>query len=270
MFKPEAPPAAHDLLMILSATPRLIVNDSDAAIDYYRRALGARLGARFVADDGVVVHAELDVGDASFTLATEVREWGLLSPLSVGGSSSLVTLDVVDARAVGAAMVSSGAEVVVPVEDRPYGRCEGRIRDPFGHLWIPSHSLDASPPPGVRRIVPDLSVGTMAVTVDFYQRVLGLEVVMDGDWVVTLSAPDRHPIQLTLIGLDASAPVNPHLSVEVENLDAAWQRVIESGAEIVHPRTVEEWGVERFFVRDPAGNVVNVLCHRNALHRNAL
>ena len=32
-----------------------------------------------------------------------------------------------------------GAVVIVPIEDRPYGRCEGRVQDPFGHLWILSH-----------------------------------------------------------------------------------------------------------------------------------
>ena len=36
----------------------------------------------------------------------------------------------------------------------------------------------------------------------------------------------------------------------------------DNGAEIVHPLQDEEWGVRRFFVRDPNGRVVNVLSHR--------
>jgi uncharacterized glyoxalase superfamily protein PhnB len=249
--------------MVLSATPRLIVDDADAAVEFYRRALDAQARERIVVD-GVVVNVRLEIGDASFTLASEVREWGLLSPSSVGGSSSLVTLDVVDARAVAAAMVSSGAEVLVPIEDRPYGRCEGRVRDPFGHLWVLSHSLAVSPSPGVRRLVPDLATGDLAGTAGFYRNALGLDVVMETDWVVMLAVPGRGSLQLTLITEDATAPVNPHLSVEVEDLDAVWERVLDSGAEIVHPRTREPWGVERFFARDPGGNVVNVLCHRAA------
>jgi len=31
--------------------------------------------------------------------------------------------------------------------------------------------------------------------------------------------------------------------------------------EIVHPLTQEPWGVRRFFVRDPDGNVINVVSH---------
>jgi uncharacterized glyoxalase superfamily protein PhnB len=247
--------------MTRSAVPRLIVDDPDQAIEFYRRGLGARLVERYVLDE-VVVHAALAVGDASFTLAAEVRDWGLFSPRSVGGASSLVTLDVPDAPAVAAAMVAAGAEIVVPVIDRPYGRCEGRVRDPFGHLWIPSHALDTSPAPMVRRIVADLSSDDLSSSTEFYVEVFGLDVVMDAEWVVTLAAPGRSTSQVTLVTGDATAPVNAVVSIEVDDLDAVYQRVLDRGAEIVHARTVEAWGVERFFVRDPAGHVINVLCHR--------
>ncbi len=262
MFKTATLARGHDRRMVHSAVPRLIVDDPDAAIEFYRRALDARLGARYVVD-GVVVHAVVEVGDAVFTLAAEVAEWGLLSPWSVGGSSSLVTLDVADAPSVGAAMVAAGAEVLVPIVDRPYGRCEGRVRDPFGHLWIPSHPLDTRAPT-VRRIVPDLTTGDVARSTDFYRDVFGLDVVMDIGWVVTLAAVGRSATQVTLISHDATASVDAEVSIEVDDLDAVWDRVVERGAEVVHPRQVEPWGVERFFVRDPAGHVINVLCHRPA------
>jgi PhnB protein len=48
-------------------------------------------------------------------------------------------------------MVGAGAEEVVPVEERPYGRCEGRVRDPFGHLWIISHVTEDLTPDEIRR-----------------------------------------------------------------------------------------------------------------------
>jgi uncharacterized glyoxalase superfamily protein PhnB len=49
-------------------------------------------------------------------------------------------------------LVEAGATEIVPVEDRPYGKCEGRVRDPFGHLWIISHIIEDLS--GVRSIVP--------------------------------------------------------------------------------------------------------------------
>ncbi len=61
---------------------------------------------------------------------------------------------------------------------------------------------------------------------------------------------------------DLTGPVVPDLSVEVDDVDAVYAVVRASGAEIVHPLQDEEWGVRRFFVRDPDGRVVNVLSHR--------
>lgn len=60
---------------------------------------------------------------------------------------------------------------------------------------------------------------------------------------------------------DRTGPVTPDLSVEVENVDVAYAAMVEGGAEIVYGPADEEWGVRRFFVRDPNGRVVNVLSH---------
>ncbi|WP_007024561.1 VOC family protein [Saccharomonospora iraqiensis] len=52
------------------------------------------------------------------------------------------------------------------------------------------------------------------------------------------------------------------MSVEVDEVDAAHAAMRDHGAEIVHPLRDEDWGVRRFFVRDPNGRVINVLSHR--------
>jgi uncharacterized glyoxalase superfamily protein PhnB len=61
---------------------------------------------------------------------------------------------------------------------------------------------------------------------------------------------------------DASATVQPDVSIEVDDVDAAHAAAVRMGCEIVHPLTDEPWGVRRFFVRDPSGTVLNVLSHR--------
>ncbi len=119
-------------MQITSMTPRLSVTNPDKSIDFYREALRAVLDERYV-DDGRVVHAALSISGFSLSIAAEVAEWGLLAPTTLGGSAVLVTLEVNDAREVAERMAANGARVLVPIEDRPYGRCEGRIVDPFGH-----------------------------------------------------------------------------------------------------------------------------------------
>ncbi|MBT2385667.1 VOC family protein [Streptomyces sp. ISL-11] len=115
----------------------------------------------------------------------------------------------------------------------------------------------------VRRVVPNIrtSPETMEANRDFY-GLLGLEEVMNHGWIMTLASTSEPSAQASFMTSDATAPVPPDMSVEVDDVDAAHAAMRESGAEIVYPLRDEEWGVRRFFVRDPNGRVVNVLGHR--------
>lgn len=143
IFKTTRHPRVDDLFMPTNPTtpvslvPRLVVDDPDAAAEFYEVALGAKIGGRFTMPDGTVTNIDLTIGDAPLSLTTEVVDWGLVSPQS--SSPVLFRLTVSDARRASDRMLDAGARQLVPVEDRPYGRCEGRLQDPFGHLWIVSH-----------------------------------------------------------------------------------------------------------------------------------
>ncbi|GAA4237116.1 VOC family protein [Actinomadura meridiana] len=113
----------------------------------------------------------------------------------------------------------------------------------------------------IRRVMPDIRSEAVEESKNFY-GLLGFDEVMDLGWVVTLASPSNPTAQVTLMTHDATAPVVPDMSVEVEDVDAVYAAVQETGAEIVYPLQDEEWGVRRFFVRDPNGKVVNVLTHR--------
>lgn len=113
----------------------------------------------------------------------------------------------------------------------------------------------------VERVVPDLLSQSLEDAKGFYGRVLGLEPVMDLGWIVTLADPGRPEMQISLITHDLSASIVPSVSVQVDDVDAAHEAAVREGAEIVHPLTDEPWGVRRFFVRDPDGNIINVLGH---------
>lgn len=113
----------------------------------------------------------------------------------------------------------------------------------------------------MRRIVPDLQSDDPAASAEFYAAVFGLEVVMDQGWIATFAAPGNPTAQISLMREDASAPVRPDVSIEVDDVDAAHAAAQRLGCEIVHPLTDEPWGVRRFFVREPNGKVLNVLAH---------
>ncbi|MET4924132.1 VOC family protein [Streptomyces sp. PSRA5] len=115
----------------------------------------------------------------------------------------------------------------------------------------------------VRRVVPNVHVQPEVLdrNREFY-GLLGFEEVMNLGWIMTLASPSTPAAQISFLTEDATAPVVPDMSVEVADVDAAYAAVRASGADIVHTLRDEEWGVRRFFVRDPGGRVVNVLGHR--------
>ncbi|WP_069812648.1 VOC family protein [Streptomyces sp. TP-A0874] len=113
----------------------------------------------------------------------------------------------------------------------------------------------------VRRVMPIIQSEAVEDSREFYGR-LGFEEVMDLGWITTLASPATPTAQVSVVTADRTAPVTPDMSVEVDDVEAAYAAMRDSGAEIVHPLRDEEWGVRRFFVRDPNGRVVNVLSHR--------
>ncbi len=114
----------------------------------------------------------------------------------------------------------------------------------------------------VRRIVPDFKADDPHAAATFYVGVIGLELVMDLGWIVQVASPSNETAQLALLREDATAPVVPDATIEVDDVDAVHARAVDAGHEIVHPLTDEPWGLRRFFVRDPNGKVINVVQQR--------
>jgi predicted enzyme related to lactoylglutathione lyase len=56
------------------------------------------------------------------------------------------------------------------------------------------------------------------------------------------------------------------MSIEVADVDDVHSRAVARGLDIVYPLTDESWGVRRFFVVDPSGTIINVMCHIGGIH----
>ena len=114
----------------------------------------------------------------------------------------------------------------------------------------------------IRRVVPHLRSDDAEAGREFYAGFLGFDVAMDLGWIVTFASPSNPTAQVNLYR-ESAPPLSrqPHLSIEVDDVDAVNAAARRRGLDIVHPLTDEPWGVRRFFVRDPNGNVVNLLSH---------
>jgi hypothetical protein len=47
-------------------------------------------------------------------------------------------------------------------------------------------------------------------------------------------------VQLSVMGLDVKAHIHPEVSIEVDDVDAVYQRAVKAGSEIVYPVTSED------------------------------
>ena len=118
-----------------SITPGLTVRDAVAAIDFYVRAFGAEEVSRMPGPDGKIMHAELRIGDSVVMLGEEMPDWGMRSPLALGGTHGSLHIYVADADAAFARALAAGAQVKQPLEDAFWGDRYGKVTDPFGHDW---------------------------------------------------------------------------------------------------------------------------------------
>jgi PhnB protein len=148
-----------------TVTPRLVVGDGDAAIDFYRRAFGAEeIGERFTDPHGAVIHAEVRIGNSIVMITAGRDDAGApaRSPTSLGGVVSAVMATYwEDVDAAWQRAITAGAEVLYPLADQFYGERGGRVRDPFGQQWMLSqHTEDVSHDEMNRRAAEFFSTGS--------------------------------------------------------------------------------------------------------------
>lgn len=113
----------------------------------------------------------------------------------------------------------------------------------------------------VKRVVINVKALDLDRARSFYQDVLGLELLMDHGWIRTYGSQVRMSVQLSFATEGGSGTPVPDLSIEVDDADVALQRMKAAGFAIEYGPVDEPWGVRRFFVRDPFGQLVNILSH---------
>jgi PhnB protein len=129
-----------------TVSPYLAVENAAEAIEYYKKAFGAKETVRMNAPDGRIGHAELEIGDSHVMLSDPFPQASTKPPKELGGTSASVFMYVEDVDAVVKQAVDAGATVTMEVADQFWGDRFGSITDPFGHSWsIATHVEDVSP-----------------------------------------------------------------------------------------------------------------------------
>jgi PhnB protein len=118
-----------------SVTANLVVDGGAAALDFYERAFGAEVVMRLVGPGGMIMHAEVRIGDTLLTVCDQMEEYGLRAPDPSAPVASSLMIYCEDAAALHTRAIEAGATKVSDVEDHFHGDRAGSLRDPFGHRW---------------------------------------------------------------------------------------------------------------------------------------
>ena len=129
-----------------SLTPYLVCRGAAKAIEFYTKVFGAVETVRMPGPGGVLMHAEIKIGNSMLMLADENPQQGQLAPESLGGSPCSIMFYTDDVDQVFNRAVGAGAKSEMPPADMFWGDRMGNIVDPFGHKWaIATHKEDVSP-----------------------------------------------------------------------------------------------------------------------------
>jgi PhnB protein len=130
-----------------SVTPYLVVNNASAAIEFYKKAFGAKELSRNPTPDGKILNAQIKIGDSMVMVSDEYNFPGspMKSPTTLGGSTVTVHLYSKDVNKLFAQAVAAGASVLSPLDNTFWGERYGYLIDPFGHSWSLSQAINMNP-----------------------------------------------------------------------------------------------------------------------------
>lgn len=117
-----------------SLTPFIAVPDAARAIEFYRDVLGARV-VDVTEMGGMVVHADLDLGQGHLQLGEPNPDYGLVPPPEGDSDCYSLGLYCADVDATLARAEAAGATVREALTTFVSGDRFASIRDPFGVRW---------------------------------------------------------------------------------------------------------------------------------------
>ena len=270
-----------------AAAPILRVRNAAAAIDFYVRAFGAREEMRFEAG-GSIPHAELLFGGTLIIVADENPTYGFPGPDALGGSPVGIRLDVDDPDAAIRRAVDAGARIATPAATQFYGERSGQVFDPFGYRWTLTKKLETltvdemhkrmravMPPPsplpghpapsyireGFRAVSAYPRVADAPAFVAFLTRVFGAEETLHARGPRGIQSEVRIGDSMLKIGggaPDIAGKVEPATNafhLYLPDVDAAYARAIEAGAQSLDAPSDKPYGERGAGVKDPSGNV---------------
>src|SRR5262245_45589784 len=123
-----------------------------------------------------------------------------------------------------------------------------------------------------KSLFPVIITPALAAARDFYVHQLHFRIVFEDEWYVHLHAPRIDggvPLELAFMSPDLHSLPFPLRSafngqgmivtIEVEDVDALYEKLCRIGSEMIVELQDEPWGQRHFLLRDPSGTMLDVV-----------
>jgi PhnB protein len=134
-----------------SISPALTCKNAASAIEFYKSVFGATEIMRMPGPGGVIMHAEIRIGDSVVFINDEIPGMAV-APSGAAINPVYLFLYTEDVDAVFHRAVAANCKVTMPVTNQFWGDRYGKFNDPFGHSWgVATHVEDVAPTDMERR-----------------------------------------------------------------------------------------------------------------------
>ncbi|MEM1084312.1 MAG: VOC family protein [Verrucomicrobiota bacterium] len=112
------------------------------ALDFYAQAFGAVESFRLAGPDGLIAHAEFDIGNTHLFLSGESPDWQAMAMPDGTTASCLFAIHTDDCDKAYAKAIAAGATSVSEPETYFWGSRDAVVRDPFGYRWALGQKME--------------------------------------------------------------------------------------------------------------------------------
>ncbi|HYY91242.1 MAG TPA: VOC family protein [Candidatus Dormibacteraeota bacterium] len=124
-----------------TVTPYLTIDGAAEAIEWYKKAFGAKEQTRETVPGGKIMHARLKIGDSTIMLSDVFPGADTQSPNTLGNTTTTFHVYTKSVDKLWQQAVDAGAKISMPLDNQFWGERYGKLKDPFGHNWSLSQRI---------------------------------------------------------------------------------------------------------------------------------
>jgi PhnB protein len=127
-----------------TVTPYLTIDGAAEALEWYKKALGAKELFRETVPGGKIMHARIRIGDSIVMLNDYFPGGNSKDPKTLGSTPVTLHVYTKNVDKLWQQAIDAGATVNMPLDNQFWGERYGQLKDPFGHNWSLSMVISMS------------------------------------------------------------------------------------------------------------------------------